>query len=138
MPLSSPTNKLYYGDNLDILRRYIHDESIDLVYLDPPFNSNATYNVLFKEHSGNDAAAQIKAFEDTCTWDAGSRASFEEVVELGGAGFRNDAGVSENAWRHKSYGIRCDDGSSITRVASCSEADGESLSSFATLRQVIT
>ena len=43
------TNSLYYGDNLDILRRYIRDETVDLIYLDPPFNSNATYNVLFKE-----------------------------------------------------------------------------------------
>ena len=46
------TNCLYYGDNLDILRRYVKDESVDLVYLDPPFNSNATYNVLFAEQDG--------------------------------------------------------------------------------------
>lgn len=78
-------NTLYYGDNLDILRRYIADESIDLTYLDPPFNSNADYNVLFAEHSGKRAAAQIKAFEDTWTWDAGSAASYEETVEQGGA-----------------------------------------------------
>ena len=50
-----PDNTLYYGDNLDILRRYVADESVDLVYLDPPFNSNANYNVLFKEHSGEQA-----------------------------------------------------------------------------------
>ena len=42
-------NKLYFGDNLNILRKYVPDESIDLIYLDPPFNSNATYNVLFQE-----------------------------------------------------------------------------------------
>jgi 16S rRNA G966 N2-methylase RsmD len=48
--VSDPRNILYYGDNLDILRRYVADESVDLVYLDPPFNSNATYNVLFAEH----------------------------------------------------------------------------------------
>ena len=47
-----PDNTLYYGDNLDILRRYVADESVDLVYLDPPFNSNATYNVLFAEQHG--------------------------------------------------------------------------------------
>jgi len=61
-------NALYYGDNLDILRRYIKDESVDLVYLDPPFNSNATYNVLFKERDGSEAASQIRAFDDTWTW----------------------------------------------------------------------
>ena len=64
-----PTNTLYYGDNLDILRRYVADESVDLVYLDPPFNSNANYNVLFAEQDGEQAAAQIQAFEDTWTWD---------------------------------------------------------------------
>ncbi len=58
-------NTLYYGDNLDILRRYIEDESVDLIYLDPPFNSNADYNVLFAEKDGTQAHAQIKAFEDT-------------------------------------------------------------------------
>ena len=55
MPLErkpDPPNTLYYGDNLDILRRYIDDESIDLIYLDPPFNSNADYNVLFSEKDG--------------------------------------------------------------------------------------
>ena len=58
------TNTLYYGDNLDILRQYVADESVDLVYLDPPFNSNATYNVLFKERTGEESPAQIKAFTD--------------------------------------------------------------------------
>lgn len=56
---------LYYGDNLEILRRHIRDESIDLVYLDPPFNSDQDYNVLFAGESGQRAAAQIKAFGDT-------------------------------------------------------------------------
>ena len=58
-------NKLYFGDNLDILRREVPDASVDLIYLDPPFNSNATNNVLFKEKSGEESAAQITAFEDT-------------------------------------------------------------------------
>ena len=48
----SDKNQLYFGDNLDVLQRYVADESVDLVYLDPPFNSNASYNVLFKEHDG--------------------------------------------------------------------------------------
>ena len=61
-------NLLYYGDNLDVLRRYVKDETVDLVYLDPPFNSKATY-VLFAEQNGSEAAAQIKAFDDTWHWD---------------------------------------------------------------------
>ncbi len=59
------TNQLYFGDNLSVLRNHIPDESVDLIYLDPPFNSNATYNVLFKERSGEESAAQITAFDDT-------------------------------------------------------------------------
>ncbi len=78
------TNLLYYGDNLDVLRRHVKDESIDLIYLDPPFNSNATYNVLFAEKSGEQAAAQIKAFGDTWHWDEAAARAFEEVVEQGG------------------------------------------------------
>ena len=46
-------NTLYYGDNLDILRRYVRDESVDLIYLDPPFKSNQDYNVLFQERNGS-------------------------------------------------------------------------------------
>lgn len=53
------TNKLYFGDNLKILREHVTAESVDLIYLDPPFNSSATYNVLFKEKSGEESAAQI-------------------------------------------------------------------------------
>lgn len=77
-------NTLYYGDNLDILKSYIKDESIDLIYLDPPFNSNATYNVLFAEQDGTRAAAQIKAFGDTWTWDQSAARSYQETVEVGG------------------------------------------------------
>lgn len=84
MSATASKNQLYYGDNLDVLRRHGEDESIDLVYLDPPFNSNASYNVLFAERDGTQAAAQIKAFEDTWTWDEGAARAFEEVVEAGG------------------------------------------------------
>jgi len=77
-------NLLYYGDNLPILRAHVADESIDLVYLDPPFNSNADYNVLFEEQDGTRAAAQIKAFEDTWRWDMAAEASYQEAVERGG------------------------------------------------------
>jgi hypothetical protein len=79
------SNRLYDGDNLDILRRYIKDESVDLVHLDPPFNSNRTYNVLFAEKDRSRAAAQIKAFEDTWQWDHGAVHAYREVVERGGA-----------------------------------------------------
>ena len=63
-------NRLYYGDNLEILRNreYFPDECVDLIYLDPPFNSNRNYNVLFKSESGADSEAQITAFEDTWHW----------------------------------------------------------------------
>lgn len=62
MPDAEP-NVLYYGDNLDVLRRHVKDETVDLMYLDPPFKSNANYNVLFGEN-GEHPAAQIQAFED--------------------------------------------------------------------------
>jgi DNA modification methylase len=77
-------NTLYYGDNLDILRRYIKDESVDLIYLDPPFNSNATYNVLFAQKDGTQSSAQIQAFEDTWQWDENAVRTYEEEVEKGG------------------------------------------------------
>jgi DNA modification methylase len=78
-------NTLYYGDNLDVLRRYLQDETVDLIYLDPPFNSNATYNVLFAEQDGTRAAAQALAFEDTWTWDQSAVRAYEETVEAGGS-----------------------------------------------------
>ena len=76
-------NRLYFGDNLDILRQYVADESVDLIYLDPPFNSNATYNVLFRERSGEESAAQITAFEDTWHWGWESETAFQDVVTRG-------------------------------------------------------
>jgi DNA modification methylase len=78
-----PENKLYYGDNLDVLRRYVKDESVDLIYLDPPFNSRQDYNVLFKEKDGTRAASQIRAFEDTWEWNAESLAVYDSLVERG-------------------------------------------------------
>ncbi|MBU0692547.1 restriction endonuclease [bacterium] len=73
-------NTLYYGDNLFVLREHIQDESVDLVYLDPPFKSNQDYNVLFAEQSGERAAAQIMAFEDTWHWDQIAAEAFESVI----------------------------------------------------------
>ncbi len=77
-------NTLYYGDNLDVLRRHIKDETVDLVYLDPPFKSNQDYNVLFAEKDGTGAASQFKAFEDTWEWNQAAAAQYQEVVEAGG------------------------------------------------------
>ena len=76
-------NRLYFGDNLEILRQHVADESVDLIYLDPPFNSNATYNVLFRERSGEESAAQITAFEDTWHWGWESETAFQDVVMRG-------------------------------------------------------
>jgi DNA modification methylase len=76
-------NRLYYGDNLDILRRYLADECVDLIYLDPPFNSNRSYNVLFKDESGRDSDAQITAFEDTWSWGPQAEQTYYELVTDG-------------------------------------------------------
>ena len=80
IPTTPSVNTLFYGDNLDILREYIADESVDLVYLDPPFNSNATYNVLFKAPSGEQSQAQIEAFEDSWHWNASAEEAFDQVI----------------------------------------------------------
>ena len=80
----SSKNLLYYGDNLDVMRLHIKDETVDLVYLDPPFNSNTNYNVLFAEKDGSKAASQIQAFTDTWTWNRESESVFAEIVMAGG------------------------------------------------------
>ena len=76
-------NQLYFGDNLEVLRKHIPVDSIDLIYLDPPFNSNATYNMLFKEPSGEQSAAQIAAFDDTWKWGPQAEEAFDEAVLAG-------------------------------------------------------
>jgi len=78
-------NKLYFGDNLDVLRQHIQDESVDLVYLDPPFNSSADYNVLFDEVDGIQSAAQIQAFEDTWRWDEIADETYRRLTDTPGA-----------------------------------------------------
>lgn len=67
--ITAMQNQLYYGDNLDVLRRHVKDASVDLVYLDPPFKSNVDYNAFFEEKDGSKSASQIKAFEDTWEWN---------------------------------------------------------------------
>jgi site-specific DNA-methyltransferase (adenine-specific) len=74
--MSTEKNKLYYGDNLQVLREYIPDQSADLIYFDPPFNSRRNYNVLFAEKDGTRSASQITAFKDTWEWNG-----YEEVIE---------------------------------------------------------
>lgn len=74
----------FLGDNLEMLRRFVPDDSVDLVYLDPPFKSNASYNI-FRRPDGSPASAQIHAFVDTWTWGLESERAFKEVLEMGGS-----------------------------------------------------
>jgi site-specific DNA-methyltransferase (adenine-specific) len=83
-------NQLFFGDNLEILRSgRIPVGSVDLIYLDPPFNSNATYNVLFAEKSGEKSAAQITAFEDTWHWGEGAAAAYDDIMKYAPANLRD-------------------------------------------------
>ena len=81
MPKPITRNTLFYGDNLPILREYIPDESVDLIYLDPPFNSNRSYNVLFKDESGTESDAQITAFQDTWHWGQDTERTYHEMIQ---------------------------------------------------------
>lgn len=83
-PVTQEKNKLYYGDNYDVLRQHIKDETVDLIYLDPPFNSRQDYNVLFAEKDGSQSSSQIRAFEDTWEWNLEAEASYQHTVEQGG------------------------------------------------------
>ena len=74
------TNQLYYGDNLEILRNHIPDESVDLIYIDPPFNSNQAYNVIFSESDGSSSQAQIQAFEDTWHWGDNTEETYHDLI----------------------------------------------------------
>jgi DNA modification methylase len=103
------SNVLYYGDNLDILRRYIKDETVDLVYLDPPFKSNQDYNVLFRERTGKASAAQVEAFKDTWEW-AEAAPMYQELVQAGGK-------VAEVLNAFRSYMGGCDMLAYLTMMA---------------------
>ena len=76
-------NRLFYGDNLNVLREHIRDESVDLIYLDPPFNSQSNYNVLYREPTGQQSKAQIEAFVDTWHWNDSAEQAFDEVIRSG-------------------------------------------------------
>ena len=104
-------NKLYSGDNLKILHDHVAGASVDLIYLDPPFNSSATYNVLFKKNvaqgplSGPAAfqlfpAAQIMAFEDTWQWGLATEAVYKEIVTSGPRDRRRTDSFAANRWLH--------------------------------------
>ena len=73
-------NSLYYGDNLEILRRYIDKESVDLIYLDPPFSSKKDYNIIFREATGERSEAQIKAFSDTWHWNEAAENAYQDIT----------------------------------------------------------
>jgi len=72
-------NTLYYGDNLDVLRKYIKDETVDLCYCDPPFNSKRNYNQIYN-NIGTEDRAQAQAFVDTWTWDDHAGAGFAQLL----------------------------------------------------------
>ena len=78
-------NKLFFGDNLDVLRQHVKDETVDLVYLDPPFNSKANYNVLFKERGDRPSEAQAEAFRDTWAWGPSAAMAYDDLVRGGGS-----------------------------------------------------
>jgi site-specific DNA-methyltransferase (adenine-specific) len=86
-------NKLFYGDNINILRNHIMNESIDLIYLDPPFNSSRDYNIFFKSKSGNASDAQLTAFEDTWVWGESASEAYRDFME---SNFSNTAKVLES------------------------------------------
>ncbi|MEK6720582.1 MAG: DNA methyltransferase [Chloroflexota bacterium] len=88
------TDVLYYGDNLEILRKYVPDASVDLVYLDPPFNSNRDYNVIFKDESGRKSDAQLLAFEDTWHWGPDAEAQYAYLTNTAQNGGRVPSTVS--------------------------------------------
>jgi len=122
-------NTLYYGDNLEILKRYIPDESVDLVYLDPPFKSNQDYNVLFKEKNGSQAASQIRAFEDTWTWSTEDEELYADMVTKA-----DRVADCLKAFRTFLGPVICGlpgyDGPEASRAAAGDEADGKHLSTL--------
>lgn len=83
--IAKMSHRLHFGDNLPVLRKF-PDESVDLIYLDPPFNSRANYNLLFKSPKGHESTAQIEAFEDTWHWNTQAEVEFEEIVRHASTG----------------------------------------------------
>lgn len=100
--MSGFVNQLCYGDNLEVLRK-MPDEIADLVYLDPPFNSARNYNLLFKQHKGQDSPAQIMAFEDTWQWS--TRAYRPYSIPIGPWRHFGQIGAEISPFRFKSPSI---------------------------------
>jgi site-specific DNA-methyltransferase (adenine-specific) len=84
--MQNSRNVLFCGDNLDILRKEIGDESVDLIYLDPPFNSNASYSASFDTPGAGQPTRRIEAFHDAWRWDAQAHDAFDQAVRSGSAG----------------------------------------------------
>ncbi len=116
-------NKLFYGDNLDVLRRYVRDESVDLIYLDPPFNSRQDYNVLFAEKDGTRSSSQITAFEDTWEWNLDAERAYQEIVEHGGMGVERHAGLPQVPRPQRHDGVSRHDGSAPSRTEARAQGD---------------
>ena len=103
--MAAEKNKLYYGDNLTVLRDYIPDNSVDLIYLDPPFNSRQDYNVLFAERDGSRSASQITAFKDTWentleTWGRSMKDAVEGVARMAAVGLELDQETFTDAGKY--------------------------------------
>ena len=126
-------NSLYYGDNLAVLREHVAEESVDLVYLDPPFNSNATYNVLFRERTGEESPAQIRAFMDYLGMDAVKLSYTYEreiigspVGAVGGQG-HDQAAFRQFIGRNDDDGVPGDDDAAAGGAAPSAETDRQPL-----------
>lgn len=74
-------NKLFYGDNLRMMQEFIPSESVDLVYLDPPFNSKRDYNLLYKTPEGENSASQVEAFKDTWVWGMQAEREYHDIMK---------------------------------------------------------
>jgi hypothetical protein len=122
------TNKLYYGDNLEVLREHFADASVDLIYLDPPFNSNAGYNVLFKSASGAGADASIEAFDDLDLGRQRKRGADGHRQRDQPPAAGDDGRDALGDRREPADGLPGDDGGAAGRVAPRIEADGQPLS----------
>jgi hypothetical protein len=98
-----PKNQLFYGDNLDVLRRHISDQSVDPVYLDPPFNSRQDYNVLFAERAAPAPARRsrlgLRENADTWEWNSGLAPRLRRVVKKGRPRLRGHADLSAHKAR---------------------------------------
>ena len=102
-------NKLFFGDNLEVLRSHIEPSSVDLIYLDPPFNSNANYNVLFGAQ-GRASEAQVEAFRDTWSWEDAARDAYQDVIERGDRTSLLVKGLRPFLGDFEYYGLYCNDG----------------------------